>query len=59
MGRKAQFYGGLFVAVLAALGLLALAGQEVGSGQGWQVPAAIGFLFLVLAILLVVKNRRR
>jgi LPXTG-motif cell wall-anchored protein len=49
----------LFVAVLAALGLLALAGQEVGSGQGWQVPAAIGFLFLVLAILLVVKNRRR
>lgn len=58
MNRKRQFYGGIFIAVLASVALLVLAAQESGSGQGWQVPAVIGLLLLVLTLLLMVKSRR-
>lgn len=62
MSRNVQSYAGLSVAVLAAVGLLALAAQESGSGSGGQVPAVIGLLLLVLALLLSeapeVTNRR-
>ncbi|MBV1942171.1 LPXTG cell wall anchor domain-containing protein [Streptomyces sp. BV286] len=46
------------VAVLAAVGLLVLAIQESRSGPGWQIPAVIGLLLLVLSLFVVVKKRR-